>query len=79
MLEVGPIEFKFVVKSGEELVRWESGGNHVLDAAQLNEIVSKAGAADLVIDKSSFCTLSPNIHLKLEAEVRLDTEGYVLT
>ena len=79
MLEVGPIEFKFVVKSGEELVRWESGGNHVLDAAQLNEVVSKAGAADLVTDDSSFRALSPNVHLKLEAEVTLDTEGYMLT
>ena len=37
MRKIGPIKFKFVVKVGNELVRWEEGANHELAAESLHK------------------------------------------
>ena len=88
MRKIGPVVFKFVVKVGNDLVRWEEGANHELNAELLHSKIIEprlAEQCDLLTDASQFCrfsqinTSNSAVYLKLNAEVTLKDEGYVLT
>ena len=88
MRKIGPVAFKFVVKCGNDLVRWEEGANHELSAETLHSKIIEprlAEQCDLMTDASQFCRFSQinmnnsAVYLKLNAQVTLKDEGYVLT
>ena len=88
MRKIGPVAFKFVVKVGNDLVRWEEGANHELTAEMLHSKIIEprlAEKCDLQTDASQFCRFSQinannsAVYLKLNAQVTLKDEGYVLT
>ena len=86
MRKIGSVAFKFVVKVGNDLIRWEEGENHELNAETLfSKIIEPrlVEQCDLQTDASQFCRFSQinanTVYLKLNAQVTLKDEGYVLT
>ena len=88
MRKIGSVAFKFVVKRGNDLIRWEEGANHELTAETLHSKIIEPrlnDKCDLQTDASQFCRFSQinannsSMYLKLNAQVTLKDEYYVLT